>query len=86
LDQIETKAVFDRLYAKKEQIEKQTGEIEWERLDNRRASRLALYHDGYIGDEKKHPELIKWAATGMVKFYKSLIEPVEKAIREVKGG
>jgi len=83
-DYDQTKAAFDKLYDQKEQIEAQVGVIDWERLENRRASRIALYHDGYISDEKNHVELRKWAAEMMVKFYNVLLEPAEKAIVEAK--
>ncbi len=82
LDKDKTKSAFDQLYAQKEQFESQVGQIEWERLDNRRASRLALYKEGQITDEKKFPELCGWAVENMIKFYNTMIGPTEKAIRE----
>lgn len=85
-DQTHTKIVFDKLHAQKEKFESLVGTIEWERLDSRRASRIALYHEGQITEEKNHAELRKWAADTMVKFYNALAEPVEKAIVEVKSG
>lgn len=84
LDRDKTKSVFDQLFAQREQFESQVGEIEWERLDNRRASRLALYKEGQITEEQKHAELRKWAVENMIKFFNTLIEPTEKAIREAK--
>lgn len=85
-EQTQTKQVFDKLFAQQEQLEFTLGELVWERLDNRRASRLAIYHEGHITDETGHPELRKWAAETMVKFYNTLLEPAEKAILEVKNG
>ncbi len=82
LDKDKTKSAFDQLYVQKEQFEAQVGEIEWERLDSRRASRLALYKEGQITDEKKLPELRGWAVENMIKFYNTMIDPTEKAIRE----
>jgi hypothetical protein len=84
IDQQKTKFVFDKLFAQKEEIEVQVGAVEWERLDSRRASRIALYHDGHILEEGKHPELRKWAVDAMDKFYKVMSEPVEKAILEAR--
>lgn len=85
-DQTQTKFVFDKLFSMKERFESQLEKIEWERLDNKRASRLAMYHDGHIIDEKGHAELRKWAAESMIKFHNALIESAEKAILEVKNG
>jgi len=81
-----TKAVFDDLYARKNEFESFIGPIEWERLPDRRASRLAIYHDGYIYDDKKHLELRKWAAETMVKFHNVLAKPVEETINKVLKG
>ena len=82
----QTKEAFDKLSSQKDQFESVLGPIEWERLNNRRASRLALYHEGHIGDEKGHPELRKWAVETMIKFYTTLLEPAEQAILEAKNG
>lgn len=84
-NQEETKAVFDKLFAQKDKFESQLGSIEWERLDNRRASRIGVYHDGHILEESKHSELRKWAAETMVKFYDVIADPAEQAIQEVRG-
>ena len=83
-DQDQTKATFDHLYAQRDYFESQVGEIEWERLNNRRASRLAVYKDGQITDDKKHTELCRWAVETMIRFYNALLEPTEKAIGEIK--
>ena len=84
--QAETKAVFDMLYLQKELIDAQISEVEWERLDSKRASRLALYHVGHIMDNKKLPELRKWGVENMIAFYHVLVEPIENAIHQVKSG
>ena len=81
-DQIQTKAIFDKLYAQKENLEKKLGSIEWERLNNRRASRIALYHDGYIREDRNHDELIKWAAGTTDKFYAAIVDLSKTAIIE----
>lgn len=81
--QDQNKAVFDRLHEQKKQFEDVLGDMGWERLDNRRASRIAMYHTGWITDEQGHDELRKWAAETMVKFYNVIHEPAERAINEV---
>jgi len=69
-DKEETKDVFDSLYGKREEIEKIFGmPLEWERLDHRRASRIAIYTDGSILDpEPKLAEIIVWAAKIGIQF------------------
>ncbi len=84
LDKDQTKLAFEKLLEKKPEFESQLGVLEWERLDNRRASRIALYKDGQITEEDKLPELRKWAVDTMYKLYNTTVEPVEKVIREIK--
>lgn len=85
-DQAQTKAAFDSLYAKRNTLETQTGEIVWERLDNKRASRIAMYHPGQITDERTLPELRVWGAETMAKFYKTFVDPAESVILKIKNG
>ena len=63
-----TKAAFDDLYRRKEQIEKAVGEVlEWSRLDNRRASRVSIYfpHEIRVSDEERWPEALLWLVEAM---------------------
>jgi CBS domain-containing protein len=76
IQQQTTKAVFDRIYLQKDLLEAKLGEISWERIDNKRASRIAIYHPGEIMDsEDKLDDLKMWAAEKMIAFYK-ILEPV----------
>lgn len=81
-DQAATKAAFDRLAARKDEFERELGEpLTWERLDNRRASRIYLAHEGHIlDDEEKLAALRTWAAPRMARFYRVLAEPADAAI------
>jgi len=83
-DQAQTKQAFDTLAAQKTMLEAKTGPISWERLDNRRASRIAQYHQGQITDEANQPALCRWAVETMIKFYGALVEPADKAILDAK--
>lgn len=79
-----TKQIFDRLYAQKEALEARLGEISWERLDDRQASRIALYHSGWITfDEQRLSALRLWAVDTMIAFQKAIEPAVSQAIREV---
>lgn len=81
LDKEKTKLAFDQLFSCKDQYESALGNIEWERLDSKRASRLALYKEGHINNESTHGELRAWAVETMIKFYKTLLAPTEDAIQ-----
>ncbi len=71
---------FDCLLEQREQIEQELGsEISWERLDNRRASRVALYTPGSIdasGDQLH--DLRQWAVSTKIEFAKAFGERVRQ--------
>lgn len=73
-DQEKNKYVFDQLHSQKESIEAELGEeVSWERLDNKRASRLALYTDGSIDDCDSDLENVKkWHIEKLLKVKASL--------------
>ncbi len=56
------KTLFDSLAAQRASIENELGEsLEWERLDERRASRIALYREGHIKlPEEELREIRDW--------------------------
>lgn len=66
------KRIFDDLFRRREEVESEIGEeLSWERLDQRRASRIAVYRPGSItDDEERLAELRSWGATTIVKFYR----------------
>jgi CBS domain-containing protein len=83
-NQAQTKTLFDLLFAQREQIEAKLGQpVQWERMDNRQASRIALYHDGQITEGKNFTELRKWAVDTMAVFYTVLAELGEITIHKV---
>lgn len=57
------KSCFDMLYQHKEDIEKEIGSLSWERLDNRKACRIAVYVD-----ETTEDELITWSIENLKAF------------------
>ena len=69
-DTEENKENFDSLFAKRELIEQLFGEeLAWERLDNRRASRIALYRSGSIDDDESALGAIKtWMIEKLLRF------------------
>jgi len=64
------KYVFDRLFNMKDDIEYSFGQaISWERLDNKRASRLAVYTDSSIEESDSELEKVKyWHIEKLLKF------------------
>ncbi|WP_441292692.1 DUF4268 domain-containing protein [Sorangium sp. KYC3313] len=68
-DRAKNKSVFDALRGHKEEIEAALGEpLSWERMDEKRASRIALYYPGSITDEKGLDELRERAVAAMLRF------------------
>ncbi len=68
----ENKGAFDALQQKREAIEREFGEpLQWERLDEKRASRVAIYRKGSIDDEPQVLEDIrKWATEHLLRLKK----------------
>jgi hypothetical protein len=69
----ENKKLFDWLKQKKDSIEKSFGsELTWERLDGKRASRIANYRPGSIEDsEATLVEIRSWAIQQLLQFKKT---------------
>lgn len=66
------KQIFDALAASRQDIEQEFGEpLEWARLDDRRASRIALYRAGSIeDDEDTLTEIRIWMIERLLKIRK----------------
>lgn len=68
-DTDKAKEIYDNLYAQKEDIETEIGvPLHWERLDNRKASRISIAGDGGIDDKDRHDEIREWMADYLPKF------------------
>jgi CBS domain-containing protein len=79
-----TKQVFDKLYAQKAAIESMLGELSWERIDDKRASRIAVYHAGHITDDEEQLHALReWAVDKMIAFYTTLEPIASKEFQEV---
>lgn len=81
-DRDENKKVFDFLFSKKEEIEKAFGgELQWERLDARKASRIKSQLDGVsYADPDLWPTMIDFMVVDMER----LIEAFGPVIEELK--
>jgi hypothetical protein len=84
-DKTWNKWLFDKLYAQRGSIEAEFGEpLEWERLDHRRGSRIAVKRPGTIEDPPEALEEIEgWAIDRLLRF-KKVIGPRVSAL--VAGG
>ena len=80
-DKDETKKFFDELTLSEQSLAEKFGcPLEWERLDNKRASRIAVYREGIIGDsEEELKEIRKWHIENLIKF-KEVVIPEAKDI------
>lgn len=74
------KDLFDKLLESKDDLEKEFGEtLEWERLDSKRASRIAIYRSGSIEEDEKSIEDIKdWSIEKLLKFKKVFAPKIKK--------
>lgn len=76
----QNKEIFDRLYRNKDSIEKVFGSpLEWERLDGKRASRIARYFDKYgYRDNDKWDELTEAMIESMINLEKALTPFIQR--------
>ena len=77
------KEIFDKLYEKRQEIEQSISEeLEWGRIDDKRASRISLYYPGEIRvmEEERWPEARTWLVEAMGKM-RDVFDPVLKALR-----
>ena len=82
-EQATTKEAFDALREKQGQIELAVGdELDWDRLDNRRGSRISLYFPGEIrvADEERWLEARTWLIGAMGKM-RDAFDPVLQELR-----
>ncbi len=68
-EQERNKQIFDRFEERKEIFESTLGEtLVWERLDNRRASRISIRRSGSIDDPETLGELQSWMVEKLLDF------------------
>ena len=77
LDHKRNKEIFDTLHDQKSEIEKQFGDsLSWERLESKRAVRIAYYRDNssITGSQDELEQIRDWSCKNIVRFYNA-IEP-----------
>jgi len=68
-DKDANKILFEQLLARKSEVEQLIGEpLQWERMDNRRACRVAVYTKAHILTDSDSPTLLEWAAKKATYF------------------
>ena len=82
-DSTKNKELFDALFCERERVETEFGEaLEWERLDENRASRVAVYCPGTIDTSTEHLEQVRnWAIDRVLKLKKVF----DKRLRRLAG-
>jgi hypothetical protein len=82
--QEENKAVFDTLYAKKTRIEADFGgELTWERLDNKKMSRIKYEYDGVsIYNEENWDKMIAFMVDAVPRYEAAFKKPIQELSRK----
>ncbi len=83
----ENKWLFDQLWAQKDELEaKFGGELDWRRMDDKKASRIAFSHpfDGF--NKESWPEMIDWLAGHIVKLETAFSAPLAQLNESLKSG
>lgn len=77
-DKEENKFVFDELEKNKEKIESDFGgELVWERLDSKRASRIKVETNGNVTDKEQWDGMIEFMTDSMVNLESALKLPIK---------
>lgn len=84
-DKAKNEALFDLLLSNRLEIESMMGqELSWERLEARRACRIAMYRDGDIDAPSETLEEIKqWVIMALLKFKQIFPERIQQALRRI---
>lgn len=85
-EKIVNKAIFDSLHTQKEYIEQEFGDtLEWERMDDKRASRIKAELDANVFDQELWPTMIEFMVNAMCKLEKSILVKLKEAYNASKG-
>jgi hypothetical protein len=81
----ENKYIFDALKQQKSTIEQSFGEaLQWQRLDNKKASRIQ-FNQSVVGYNKENwPDMIQWLVTHITKLESALKKPLKQVNQKLK--
>jgi hypothetical protein len=87
-DASENKQLFDELIKFKDEITATFGEeLSWERLDNKKMSRVAFYKEGVnIFIKEDWPSMIDFLVNNMIQLEISMREPLKKVKQRLHSG
>ncbi len=81
-DKNENERIFEELYKEKDKITAEIEGLTWEKLEEKRACRVAIYKDIKNNirslSEEDYPQIIDWATTTMKKFSHTLSMYIKK--------
>lgn len=81
----ENKFVFDKLLQQKDEIEKQTGTLEWDRLENKIACRIKHeLRNVSLYEKEDWDKMIDFLVTSMVKMEMAFKKPLQVISKELK--
>ena len=86
-DKDQNKKVFECLQEQRETIEKEYGSaLTWERLDDRRACRIAAYRDGTIDDSPEtQRQVMQWSIENLLRLKKVLLPKAKGVVDAIDG-
>jgi hypothetical protein len=84
-DKAKNEQLFDCLHSQEKAIENGFGSaLIWERLDERRACRVAAYHDGSIdADSEQLAEIREWAIACLLKFKSVFPRRIDQCLTQI---
>lgn len=84
-EQKSNKVIFDTLFSQREEIEKAFGgELEWERLDEKRASRVKAEQPANVFDRDQWNEMITFMVDAMCRLENAIHKPLKAANEKLK--
>jgi hypothetical protein len=83
-DYDQNKELFDELYKQLSEIESEYGvSFEWERLDDKRSCRIALYCNGTIeASDSELEQLRRWHVENLLKLKKIFIPFIKRIMNQ----
>ena len=80
----ENKWIFDQLEREKQKIEDRFhAELQWQRLDDKKASRVCYAHPFDGSNDDNWPEMIEWLCKHIVKLEEAFSEPLGRLNRQL---